>query len=149
MIHLISYLIFFTVYAIFIKVREAYYYDLHYRLAHNHKDLHADYTKERIVILGLYWLSLLGKVNIISMGLLIPFTLLAWDFIADGTYFIHRNKLNSRVYTDRFKAQESNTSTAISDKKGFTKTFKERKNLFIFANIFLIAAIILELIKEW
>jgi hypothetical protein len=149
MIHILSYLIFFTTYAFFIKIREAYYYDLHHRLVNGHKDLHKDYTKERMCLLGLYWLSLLGNVNIISMLLLIPFSFLAWDFIADGTYFVHRNKLNKHVYKEKFKATESETSTSKLDKKGFSKNFKERKKLFIFANLFLITALIIEFYKNY
>lgn len=147
MLHILFYTIFLGLYAIFIKIREAYYYDLQYRLAHNHKDLHEDYTRERIVLFGLHWIYLIDKINWISLLLLIPFTYLVWDFIADGVYFIHRNKLNKHVYPDKFKATESDTTTAITDKKNITKTYKNRLKLFIFANIFLAAAIIIEIIK--
>ena len=145
---IISYLLFYCMYAYFSKIREAYYYDLHYRINHKHKDLHSTYFKERSVFLALFLASMLNDVNWLSILLLIPFSFLAWDFIADGIYFACRNQLNPFVYMEGFKSTESDTSTAITDKKGYTKTYKQRKNLFIFANIFLLGSLIIEIFKN-
>lgn len=145
MIYILLYLIFFIGYAYFSKIREAYYYDIQYKINHKHKDLHSTYFKERCLFLGLFLTIILGKLNVISLLLLIPFSLLSWDFFADGFYFIFRNKLNNKVYKEKFKADESNTSTSILDKKGITKDYKSRLTYFIIGLWFLILSITLQI----
>jgi len=148
MLHILSYIVFFVTYAFFTKIREAHYYDLFYRLASTHKDLHSTYLKERMSILGLYLLSMINDVNWWSILMLCWFSIFAWDFFGDGFYYMFRNKLNKRIYKEGFKATESNTSTAITDKKGYTKTYKDRVIYLIFAVGFLLTALIIQFFSK-
>jgi hypothetical protein len=128
--------------------REAYYYDILSLINKKHKNLHTYYFIDRSVILALFLLLIsfsfngLQKLNIL---LLIIYTFCSWDFFHNGFYFIFRNKLNNKIYKDRFKANESNTSTSILDQKGITKDYKSRLTYFIIGLWFLTLSITLQI----
>jgi hypothetical protein len=128
--------------------REAYYYDILSLSNKKHKDLHKYYFIDRSVILALFLFLIsfsfigLKKLNIL---LLVAYTFFSWDYFHNGFYFIFRNKLNNKVYKQKFKSVESNTSTSILDQKGITKDYKSRSTYFIIGLWFLTLSIILQI----
>jgi len=105
-IYLITILV-WVLYAYFDGRIEAHYYDALVWSNRKHKDIHWMSFIHRTLMLIL--------IGILTKSLSLPFALiLIFSYIHNGYYYIERNKLDIRVYPDKFKAS-STTSTSFFD----------------------------------
>jgi len=142
---ILLYVVFLVTYIYFICKRESYYFDIQYRVKHKHPNLHPMFSIERSALFSI--LLTIGFFNGLKIipGLFLALTsLLCFDFLHNGFLYTFRNNLNPKVYLERFKANESDTSEALTDKLGITTTYKERKKLFIAGLFTLIISLILQ-----
>lgn len=105
-------------------VRDAVYFDAESRSNGVKYDIHWMFVLQRSLFAILIFLF----TNIF----ILLFFILAFSFFHNGWYFYTRNKLNDKIYPNKF-IDSSTTSSAI-----FEFNFEERVLFFIFGIIFLI-----------
>lgn len=109
---------------------EAHYYDAYVWSNRKHKDIHWMSFLQRGIILIL--------IGIITKSVSFPFALaLIFSYIHNGFYYKERNKLDSMVYSENFKA-ESTTSTSF-----FEFNYKDRLKMFVVGIILITLRIVI------
>lgn len=134
-IYLISVIV-WVVYAYFDGRIEAHYYDALVWSNRNHKDIHWMSVVHRALILIL--------VGILTKSFSLPFALiLIFSYVHNGFYYIERNKLDSRVYPEKFKAS-STTSTSF-----FEFNYKDRFTMFLIGCILIFLKLVFLILLLW
>jgi hypothetical protein len=111
---------------------EAHYYDALVWSNRNHKDIHWMSFFQRGIILVI--------IGIITSSFSIPWSLaLMFSYIHNGFYYKERNKLDNRIYPEKFKA-ESTTSTSF-----FEFNYKDRLKMFVVGLMLIVFNILIRL----
>lgn len=99
--------------------REGLYYDIASKEGNGIKELHKMYTGQRALVVMSIMFLVARQDGLYSLIYFFSFVL-SFSFWHDGFYYITRNKLDSGIYKERFKA-ESTTSTAKIELDYFTR----------------------------
>lgn len=126
----IALLSWYLVWALLEGIREAYYYHEATKSSDTiNKNLHPDFTLQRLAVFIILFCCHLNILIIASL-------ILMFSFIHDGFYYLKRNILNPAIYPKHF-FDHSTTSTAF-----FEFSFTWRLILFIIGILLFITALI-------